>query len=190
MFFRDALYFVLTNLKMYRNHSYTRSGKASPKANYGKHVHIGYHSVVTDGCDIGDYSYVNSNSSVEETTIGKYCSISSGVWINPSEHKVNKFLTGPLFGSGGVHEDRVVIGNNVLISLNVIILSGVHIGDGAVIGAGAIVTKDVPPYSVVVGNPAHVIKYRFSEDDIEELKNKYGDFYNNLNALNEINKFM
>lgn len=101
MFFRDALYFVLTNLKMYRNHSYTRSGKASPKANYGKHVHIGYHSVVTDGCDIGDYSYVNSNSSVEETTIGKYCSISSGVWINPSEHKVNKFLTGPLFGSGG-----------------------------------------------------------------------------------------
>ena len=90
----------------------------------------------------------------------------------------------------GVHEDRVVIGNNVLISLNVIILSGVHIGDGAVIGAGAIVTKDVPPYSVVVGNPAHVIKYRFSEDDIEELKNKYGDFYNNLNALNEINKFM
>jgi virginiamycin A acetyltransferase len=63
----------------------------------------------------------------------------------------------------------VTIGNNVWIGDNVIILSGVTIGDGAVIGAGSIVTKDAPPFSIAVGNPAKVIKKRFSDNVIKQL---------------------
>ena len=63
------------------------------------------------------------------------------------------------------------IGNDVYIGTNVVILSGVTIGDGAVIGAGAIVTKDVPPFAIVVGCPAKILKYRFNDNIINELLN-------------------
>ena len=62
-----------------------------------------------------------------------------------------------------------MVGNDVWIGQNVTILPGVHIGDGAIIGANSVVAKDVPPYSVVVGNPAEVKKYRFDEDTREFL---------------------
>ncbi len=65
---------------------------------------------------------------------------------------------------------QIIIGNDVWIGEGVKILGGVHIGNGAVIGMGAVVTKDVPPYSVVVGNPARVVKYRFDKDTIQKLE--------------------
>jgi len=71
----------------------------------------------------------------------------------------------------------VKIGNDVWIGDRAMIISGVNIGDGAVIGAGSIVTKDVPPYSIVVGSPARIIKNRFSDEIIDEfLKIKYWQY--------------
>ena len=64
---------------------------------------------------------------------------------------------------------NVIIGNDVWIGMNVFILSGVTIGDGAVVGAGALVSKDVPPYAIVGGNPAKIIRYRFDPQTIKKL---------------------
>ncbi|MNI40841.1 Chloramphenicol acetyltransferase [compost metagenome] len=67
------------------------------------------------------------------------------------------------------YNQKIVIGNDVWIGANAVILPGVTLGDGAVIGAGAVVTKDVPPYAIVGGVPAKVIRYRFTPEEIEVL---------------------
>ncbi|WHY33849.1 CatB-related O-acetyltransferase [Cytobacillus firmus] len=148
-------------------------------------------TVVEDNVIIGDYSYVNSGSYIENCVIGKFCSISSGVYICPYEHNHQMRTTHPIIRYGKTDSPRmpVVIGNDVLISLNAVILEGVKIGDGAVIGAGAVVTKDVKSYEIVGGIPAKHIKFRFSSSDIEYLQSlKWWDWdiekiKNNLDFL-------
>ncbi len=143
------------------------SARASLKAIYGKHVSIGKGSVVSDNVEIGDHSYVNEHSWIENCTIGKWCSISDHVWICPAEHRLDRILSHPIMGNKKTL--RVTIGNDVLISHNVTVLEGVTIGNGAVIGAGAVVTKDVAPYSIVGGGPARLLKMRFPEDIIVQI---------------------
>lgn len=142
------------------------SCKASLSAKYEKGVIISENVIVTSDVEIRAYSYINRNSSIENCIIGRYCSISSGVWICPFEHDLKNFSTHPLTKNVQQIEKRakVVIGNDVLISVNAIILDGVTIGDGAVIGAGAVVTKDVHSYEIVGGIPAKHIGWRFDED--------------------------
>lgn len=142
------------------------STRANLLAEYGKEVIISENVVVTQDVEIGDYSYVNRNSSIENCIIGRYCSISSGVWICPYEHDLKNYSTHPMAQDNKKREKRtkVIIGNDVLISLNAIILSGVKIGDGAVIAAGAVVTKNVLPYEIVGGVPAKHIGWRFDEE--------------------------
>ena len=67
------------------------------------------------------------------------------------------------------HKGDTVIGNDVWIGQNVTIMPGVKVGDGCIIGTNAVVAKDIPPYSIAVGNPARVIKRRFEENTIERL---------------------
>ncbi len=150
------------------------SARASLKAIYGKHVSIGKGSVVSDNVEIGDHSYVNEHSWIENCTIGKWCSISDHVWICPAEHRLDRILSHPIMGNKKTL--RVTIGNDVLISHNVTVLEGVTIGNGAVIGAGAVVTKDVAPYSIVGGGPARLLKMRFPEDIIVQISEL--DLYN------------
>ncbi len=127
-----------------------RSVRASLRASYGKSVSVGSGTIVTDDVSMGNFSYVNINSSIEKCHIGNYCSISSGVWICPAEHHLDAGTTHPIISSLMPEKRKtVVIGNDVLISINAVILSGVKIGDGAVVGAGAVVTKDVEPYEIV-----------------------------------------
>lgn len=138
---------------------------ADLQASYGRGVSIGKGSYIDQDVSIGDFSYVNQNSSLENCVVGKYCSISSGVYVNPYEHDNHLFTTHPVVRNGVSDGSRpkVLIGNDVLISLNVIILSGVTVGDGAVIGAGAVVTSDVAPYEIVGGVPSKHIRWRFDE---------------------------
>lgn len=122
-------------------------------------------------------SFAGSNSRI---TIGKYCSIARNVKIIcGSNHHIDWISTFPfriLFNLPGQYEDGhpfdkgpVEIGNDVWIGDGVTILSGVKVGDGAVLAAGAFIVKDVEPYSVVGGNPAKHLKYRFPCNYVKEL---------------------
>lgn len=163
---KDVLKRIKIELYNAKNNTKIDSLKADLRAQYGKDVRIGKGTIIEKSVSIGNYSYVNINSSVENCDIGKYCSISTGVFINPTEHNVHSRSTYPLF-SGDSPQKSVKIGNDVLISLNAIVLRGVEIGDGAVIGAGAVVTKDVQPYEIVGGVPAHHIGWREIPPKIE-----------------------
>lgn len=111
--------------------------------------------------------------------IGKFCSIAAGVTIMVGgEHRPDWVTTYPFSYVWPVAADipghpktkgDVVIGNDVWVGREAFILSGVTIGHGAVVGARAVVAKDVPPYAIVVGNPARVIRYRFDPEIIQKL---------------------
>jgi len=117
-----------------------------------------------------------------ELIVGQFCSIANGVTVLlGGEHRTDTVTTYPFSvwqqrwpGAAGIDgrartKGDVVIGNDVWIGLSAMILSGVHIGDGAVVGAGSMVTKDVPPYAIVGGNPAQVIRMRFAPASVERL---------------------
>ncbi len=134
-------------------------------------------------CRVGRHTYGNptikSWDDGARLTIGSFCSIAPGVTILlGGEHHTDWVSTFPFATAyptpRALEEQRrtkgdVIIGNDVWIGLNSLILSGVTIGDGAVIGAGSVVTKDVPPYAIVGGNPAKLIRYRFAREEIDEL---------------------
>jgi virginiamycin A acetyltransferase len=113
-----------------------------------------------------------------ETKIGRYSSIAYGVRIVNHNHPLAFKGTSGLFFNPElglcdrwlVERNPLEIGNDVWIGVNAVIMPEVsRIGDGAVIGAGAVVSRDVPPYAVVLGNPARVVKHRFSEEVIARL---------------------
>lgn len=125
---------------------------------------------------IGDYTYINGGH-IYRSKIGRFCSIGYGVSIGPGEHYIERISTFPILsralgcGDSGefLTKGLTVIGNDVWIGNNAVILQGIKIGDGAVVAAGAVVTKNVPPYSIVGGIPAKVIRYRFDDQMIEKL---------------------
>lgn len=104
-------------------------------------------------------------------TIGKFCSFAPDVLIWESLHDTKRLSTYYIFSSlfreswkrDVVSKGAITIGNDVWIGARAIVMSGVTIGDGAVVGAGSVVTRDVPPYSIVAGAPAVVVKFRFSD---------------------------
>ena len=196
--------FTNSKLKLY-------SYNVSQKTIFGFHNFISKNVFIGDNVKIGDYTYVNSNytwaiidSNVE---IGKYCSIGPGVTIAYGNHNFNYISTHPFlynYDYGFIDKNlkkedddlKTLIGNDVWIGANANIKRGVKIGDGAIIGMNAVVTKDVPPYSIVAGVPAKIIKFRFSEDEIRFLcQVKWWNYSNNkirdnIKLMYDIKKFI
>ena len=128
---------------------------------------------------IGSYSYIGNRTEILNCErIGRYVSISHDVKIGLENHALDHIGTSPVLYSelrgwiGTTSQEKqnpTIIEDDVLISANAMIMSGVTVSTGAVVGAGAFVNKDVPPYAIVAGVPAKIIRYRFDNADIESL---------------------
>ncbi len=135
-----------------------------------------YHSIMAR------YSFCGYDCEVYKASIGSFTSIANQVVIGGARHPMEWVGMSPVFYKGRdsvrkkfseyslPHLADTNIGSDVWIGHSAIVLTGVSIGNGAVVGAGAVVTKDVPPYAIVAGNPARIIKYRFSEELIVRLE--------------------
>jgi acetyltransferase-like isoleucine patch superfamily enzyme len=136
---------------------------------------------------IGKFTYTGFNTIIRGVEIGRFCSISWNVSLGGKNHNYKKVTNSSLWGfhnmngskknqehsvkffNYGDEQSECIIGNDVWIAANATVNRGVSIGNGAIIGAGAVVTKNVEPYSIVVGVPAKVIGKRFNERIIQEF---------------------
>ena len=134
---------------------------------------------------LGDYSYVVNDSDIAYATIGKFTSIAAMTRINPGNHPMQRASQSHFTYRASAYFDgaqdeaeffnwrrshHVTIGHDVWIGHGAIVLPGRSIGNGAVVGAGSVVTKDIPAYSIAVGNPARVLRPRFAPDVAARLK--------------------
>lgn len=178
-------------------------------SNLGKKVALYKHTRVVNSM-IGDYSYVAKESHIFHANIGKFCSIGPQVWIGLGKHPVSRLVsTHPIFYAARkqipmqwVEENlfeefgTIEIGHDVWIGARSIVRDDVKIGNGAIVGAASVVTKDVPPYAVVAGVPAKIIRYRFSPEQINFLQqfqwwNKDIQWiHENRSLMLDIEKFM
>ena len=178
-----------------------RFKKKWEKKNTDNFTTVGKYTFDTSKVLVGKGTYGELNVLQFETTcskliIGNYCSIAPEVvFMTDGEHSYKNISTYPFatryFNKSieTLSKGDIIIGDDVWIGYGALIMSGVNIGQGAVIAAGAVVTKDVPPYAIVGGVPANVIKYRFDKNIIDELlrvdykKFSINDIEQNLNKL-------
>jgi phosphonate metabolism protein (transferase hexapeptide repeat family) len=149
----------------------------------GAYCEVGARTILQEVA-MGDYSYVVNDAQITYTTIGKFCSIAAMTRINPGNHPMHRasqahftYRASAYFPGESDEAEffewrrghHVHIGHDVWIGHGAIVLPGRSVGTGAVVAAGAIVTKDVPAYTIVAGNPARAIKRRFSEAVTDRL---------------------
>jgi len=162
-----------------------------PIAGYDKEIYV-KPTIRNPNIIVGDFTYIADSEfeshvtnyypwSRDKLIIGKFCQIAAGVEfvMNDANHQMNAVTTFPFYTLEGWEMNApdpsempfkgdTVIGNDVWIGQNAVILPGVHIGDGAIIGANSIVGSNVAPYTIVIGNPAKVLRKRF-DDELTDL---------------------
>lgn len=164
-----------------------KSSSISPTTKVEHPIHCGPSSQIHAECNVGRYLFLNIGSIVyPHVSIGRFCSFARGCEIGVANHPTS-FLSShsfqyhtAQFPNDPVYKNDVKrvswrghppthIGNDVWIGAQCIIKAGVKIGDGAVIAANSVVVKDVPPYAIVGGTPAKIIKMRFDEEKVQLL---------------------
>lgn len=177
-----------------------------PTNGYDKEIYI-KPTIKNPNIIVGDFSYIADSDFESHVThhyewngdkliIGKFCQIASGVEfvMNGANHQMNAVSTFPFYTLEGWNmnvpkmtdmplKGDTVIGNDVWIGQNATILPGVHIGDGAIIGANSVVGSNVEPYTIVVGNPACVLRKRF-DDNLIELLEKFKWWDKDVDTIN------
>ena len=163
-----------------------------PVSGYEKEIYV-KPTVKNPNIVVGDFTYIADSEFESHVTyhyewigdrliIGRFCQIAAGVEfvMNGANHQMNAVSTFPFYTLEGWDMEPptladmplkgdTVIGNDVWIGQNAVVLPGVHIGDGAIIGANCVVGSDVPPYTIVIGNPAKVLRKRFDDELIDLL---------------------
>ncbi len=152
---------------------------------------------VPANCHVGKYTYCANQPNIAspDTRLGSFCSLGLNISLGHGIHPINYLSSSPYlyFDILGFKDEKMVshneywdlehveIGNDVWMGDGVFVKNGVKIGHGAVIGAHSVVTKDVPPYAIVAGVPARIIRYRFDEQIIQELLSlKWWDLEDNI----------
>jgi acetyltransferase-like isoleucine patch superfamily enzyme len=182
---------------------------------YAKNSSFGRYNTLQDNVslvkvDLGDFTYISFRTAIGNAKIGKFCSIGPDCKIGLGMHPSSDYVsTHPTFFSTSKRAqmsfaDRdyfeetkeIKIGNDVWLGANVIVMDGVSIADGVIIAAGSVVVKDIPPYTIVGGVPAKIIKYRFELDEIEMLlQSKWWDkdiqyLQDNFKKFHNIKEFL
>ena len=179
-----------------------------PVAGYDKEIYV-KPTIKNPNIIVGDFTYIADSEFESHVThhydfigdkliIGKFCQIAAGVEfvMNGANHQMNAVSTFPFYTLEGwdmkppaasdmPFKGDTVIGNDVWIGQNATILPGVHIGDGAIIGANSVVASDVEPYSIVVGNPVKLIRYRF-DGELTSLLLKFKWWYKAVEEINAL----
>ena len=150
---------------------------------FGAYCEVGARTKVSE-CSFGDYSYIVADADIIYATVGRFCSIAAHTRINPGNHPLERVALNHFTYRSSAYElgeddadffqwrrdHHVTLGNDVWIGHGAILLPGVSVGNGAAIGAGAVVSKDVPPFAIVVGVPGRVLRYRFAPEIIAALE--------------------
>ena len=179
-----------------------------PIAGYDKEIYV-KPTIKNPNIIVGDFTYIADSEFESHVThhydfigdkliIGKFCQIAAGVEfvMNGANHQMNAVSTFPFYTLEGwkmnppaasdmPFKGDTIIGNDVWIGQNATILPGVHIGDGAIIGANSVVGSNVGPYTVVAGNPAKTIRYRF-DAELTELLLKFKWWDKPVEEINEL----
>lgn len=165
--------------------SIAKSANVTVRVNVEHPIHVGPRAEFHSG-SVGRYTFINIDTVIfENVHVGRFSTFARGCQVAGAEHPIHHVSTSffgishqwfpndPIAASAirrrnarpesKVRGDRTTIGNDVWIGAAALILKGVTIGDGAVVAAGAVVTRDVPPYGIVAGNPARLIRYRFDD---------------------------
>lgn len=148
------------------------SPHVAPVALRGRGIEIQTGSRIDARSEIGGWTYVGRYSYVTASRIGRYVSIANNVSIGQGEHELGRASTASRFYDDPLAvltQDCCEIGSDAWIGVDAVILRGVKVGIGAVVAANAVVTRDVPPYAVVGGVPARLIKYRFDETTRQKI---------------------